>query len=104
MIQAANVGIGIEGKEGRQASLASDFSITQFKHIGNLILWHGRLSYKRTAKLSGFVIHRGLIIAVMQIMFICLFYWLALPVFNGWLMLGYTTVYTMLPVFTIILD
>src|SRR5207302_9261701 len=31
MIQAANVGIGIVGKEGRQASLAADFSITQFK-------------------------------------------------------------------------
>jgi phospholipid-translocating ATPase len=28
MIQAANVGIGVEGKEGKQASLASDFSIT----------------------------------------------------------------------------
>jgi len=27
MIQSANVGIGIEGKEGKQAALASDFSI-----------------------------------------------------------------------------
>ncbi len=31
MIQAADVGIGIVGKEGRQASLAADFSILQFK-------------------------------------------------------------------------
>jgi hypothetical protein len=29
MIQAASVGIGIVGKEGKQASLAADFSITQ---------------------------------------------------------------------------
>ncbi len=28
MIQAADVGIGIVGKEGKQASLAADFSIT----------------------------------------------------------------------------
>jgi len=28
MILEANVGIGIVGKEGKQASLASDFSIT----------------------------------------------------------------------------
>jgi len=27
MIQCADVGIGIEGKEGKQAALASDFSI-----------------------------------------------------------------------------
>jgi len=34
MIQAADAGIGIVGKEGRQAALASDFALTQFSHIG----------------------------------------------------------------------
>ena len=29
LTQAASVGIGIVGKEGKQASLAADFSITQ---------------------------------------------------------------------------
>ena len=37
MILAADVGIGIEGKEGKQASLAADFSITQFSHVARLI-------------------------------------------------------------------
>ena len=37
MIQAANVGVGIVGKEGNQASLAADFSITQFSHLTRLI-------------------------------------------------------------------
>ena len=60
MIQAASVGIGIVGKEGMQASLASDFSMTQFSHIGRLLLVHGRNSYKRSASLSQFVIHRGM--------------------------------------------
>ena len=64
MIQAAHVGIGIVGKEGQQASLAADFSVNEFKVIEELILWHGRLSYKRTAKLGNFVFHRGLIISV----------------------------------------
>ena len=45
MIQEADVGIGIVGKEGMQASLASDFSITQFSFLKDLILWHGRMSY-----------------------------------------------------------
>ena len=52
MILEANVGIGIVGKEGKQASLASDFSINQFSYLRRLILWHGRLSYKRSAVLS----------------------------------------------------
>lgn len=64
MILEANVGIGIVGKEGKQASLASDFSIDQFSYLRRLVLWHGRLSYKRSAVLSQFVIHRGLIIAI----------------------------------------
>lgn len=69
MIQAADVGVGIVGKEGRQASLAADFSIEQFYHLVKLLVWHGRNSYKRSAKLAQFVIHRGLIIAVCQTMF-----------------------------------
>ena len=31
MIQEAHVGIGVEGKEGKQAALASDFSVKEFK-------------------------------------------------------------------------
>lgn len=63
--------MGIEGKEGKQAALASDFSILKFKYLNVLLLWHGnnaiklgRLSYKRSALLSQFVVHRGLIISV----------------------------------------
>ena len=41
-LQAAHAGIGIEAKEGKQASLAADFSITQFSHLCRLILVHGR--------------------------------------------------------------
>ena len=52
MILEANVGIGIVGKEGKQASLASDFSINEFSYLRRLILWHGRLSYKRSACMS----------------------------------------------------
>ena len=52
MILEANVGIGIVGKEGKQASLASDFSINEFQYVRRLMLWHGRLSYKRSAVLS----------------------------------------------------
>jgi len=38
MIQAADAGIGIEGKEGRQASLAADFSIPQFSFVAPLLV------------------------------------------------------------------
>ena len=31
------IGVGIVGKEGRQASLAADFSVTQFSHLTKLM-------------------------------------------------------------------
>jgi phospholipid-translocating ATPase len=104
MIQSAHVGIGVEGKEGHQASLAADFSISEFKYLSDLILWHGRLSYIRTAKLANFIFHRGMIISVIQFIFIVLFYYSALPVYNGYMMLGYSTIFTSLPVFALVLD
>ena len=104
MILEGHVGIGIVGKEGKQASLAADFSINQFSFLKRLILWHGRQSYKRSSMLSQFVIHRGLIISVIQAVFSIVFYFVAIPIYNGYLMLGYATVYTSLPVFSIVLD
>nr|XP_058896445.1 probable phospholipid-transporting ATPase IIB isoform X6 [Kogia breviceps] len=88
MIQAADCGIGIEGKEGRQASLAADFSVPQFKHIGRLLMVHGRSSYKRSAALSQFVMHRGLIISTMQAVFSSVFYFASVPLYQGFLMVG----------------
>nr|XP_039267375.1 probable phospholipid-transporting ATPase IIB [Styela clava] len=104
MIQTAHCGIGIVGKEGRQASLAADFSVTQFKHVGPLLVVHGRNSYKRSASLSQFIIHRGLIISVMQAVFSSVFYFSSVSIYQGILMVGYTTIYTMFPVFSLVLD
>jgi len=104
MIQAASVGIGIVGKEGMQASLASDFSMTKFSHIARLLLVHGRNSYKRSASLSQFVIHRGLIITTMQAVFSAVFYFSSVSLYPGALMVGYATLFTQLPVFSLVLD
>ncbi|KAJ8949373.1 hypothetical protein NQ314_008233 [Rhamnusium bicolor] len=98
MIQQADAGIGIEGREGKQASLAGDFSIPQFSHLARLLLVHGRKSYKRSASLAQFVIHRGLIISTMQAVFSSVFYLSSVALYQGFLMVGYATVYTMFPV------
>jgi phospholipid-translocating ATPase len=104
MIQAADVGIGIVGKEGKQASLAADFSITQFHHLTKLLVWHGRNSYKRSAKLAQFIMHRGLIISVCQTMYSIAGHFDPKGLFINWLMIGYATVYTNAPVFSLVFD
>lgn len=104
MIQAADVGVGIVGKEGRQASLAADFSIEQFHHLVKLLVWHGRNSYKRSAKLAQFVIHRGLIIAVCQTMYSIALKFEPEGLYKDWLLVGYATIYTAAPVLSLVLD
>jgi phospholipid-translocating ATPase len=50
MIQEAHVGVGISGKEGMQAALASDFVIGQFRFLSRLLLVHGHWSYYRISE------------------------------------------------------
>lgn len=73
-------------------------------HVTRLLLWHGRLSYKRSASLGQFVVHRGLIITINQMIFILVFYFCSIAIYNGWLMMGYSTVFTCLPVLSLIMD
>jgi phospholipid-translocating ATPase len=40
----------------------------------------------------------------MQAIFTTIFYFVAVPIFNGFLMLGYSTFFTVLPVFSLIFD
>ena len=104
MIQEADVGIGIVGKEGLQASLAADYSIKEFKSLSVLLLWWGRISYKNTSTMANFIMHRGLIISFNQFMFSCIFYFNPVPLYSGFLSFGYSTIFTSLPSICVLLD
>jgi phospholipid-translocating ATPase len=43
--------VGISGEEGRQAVMASDYAIAQFRYLSKLLLVHGRWSYLRTSEM-----------------------------------------------------
>ena len=104
MIQEADMGIGIVGKEGLQASLAADYSIKEFKTLSILLLWWGRNAYKNTATVANFVIHRGLIISLNQFIFSLIFYYNAVALYNGMLCFGYSTAFTFFPSISLLLD
>ncbi|KAG7248220.1 hypothetical protein CRUP_021449, partial [Coryphaenoides rupestris] len=58
MILEAHVGIGIKGKEGRQAVRNSDYAIPKLKHLKKLILAHGHLYYVRIAHLVQYFFYK----------------------------------------------
>lgn len=62
MIQKANVGIGISGREGRQAVMASDFAIGQFRFLVPLLLVHGHWNYQRMAYMILYNFYRNSIL------------------------------------------
>ena len=51
MITVADIGVGISGKEGQQASRASDYAIAQFRFLRNLLFVHGREAYRKNSYL-----------------------------------------------------
>jgi len=104
MIQEADVGIGIVGKEGLQASLAADYSIKEFRSLSVLLLWWGRIAYKNTSTMANFIIHRGLVISMNQFIFSCVFYFNPVPIYSGFLSFGYSTIFTSLPSVSVLLD
>ncbi|XP_078802202.1 putative phospholipid-transporting ATPase IF isoform X13 [Oryzias latipes] len=60
MIQEAHVGIGIMGKEGRQAVRNSDYAIARFKFLAKLLLVHGHFYYIRIATLVQYFFYKTL--------------------------------------------
>jgi magnesium-transporting ATPase (P-type) len=50
MLQAADVGVGLMGREGRQAANNADFAFGRFEALTRLMLVHGRLADYRLSR------------------------------------------------------
>ena len=61
MIQKADVGVGIAGREGMQAAMASDFSMARFQYLVKLLLVHGHWSYSRLARLMLYFFYKNVV-------------------------------------------
>eukprot|EP00241_Pyramimonas_parkeae_P000712 CAMPEP_0114248118 /NCGR_PEP_ID=MMETSP0058-20121206/13395_1 /TAXON_ID=36894 /ORGANISM="Pyramimonas parkeae, CCMP726" /LENGTH=1017 /DNA_ID=CAMNT_0001361489 /DNA_START=230 /DNA_END=3280 /DNA_ORIENTATION=+ len=59
MIKAAHIGVGVSGREGRQAVLASDYAVGQFRFLTRLLLVHGRWSYLRNKEVVMYAFYKN---------------------------------------------
>ena len=64
MINAANIGVGIAGLEGQQATRASDFAIGRFSFLKNLLLQHGRENYRRNTYAISYIFYKNVLLVI----------------------------------------
>ncbi|EDQ88256.1 uncharacterized protein MONBRDRAFT_26477 [Monosiga brevicollis MX1] len=98
MIREAHVGVGILGKEGRQAARSSDYSIGQFRFLKPLLLVHGHYCYWRIAYTIQFFFYKNLAYILP-----CLFYgpislFSAQVIYEQWNLTFWNLFFTSLPV------
>lgn len=69
MIQEANVGVGMFGSEGTAAVRASDFAISQFRFLLNLMLVHGQRNLYRSAVVIGYSFYKNAVLVTTLLLF-----------------------------------
>ena len=92
MIQEAQIGIGISGREGRQAVNSSDFAIAQFRFLRRLLFVHGRTNYVRNSLLVSFSLYKSYVLT--GVMFLYVFYtnFSAQNIFNSFMQSTYNVI------------
>jgi len=84
MIQEAHVGVGISGKEGKQAVNASDFAIAQFRFLETLVLIHGRWDFFRLSVVVLFSFYKNAVMAGILIVYNGETLFSGTPIFDEW--------------------
>ena len=100
MIQQANIGVGICGKEGTQAVQASDFYFSQFKSLKPLLLVHGRYAYMRISLFILYYFYKNFLSVFTEIWFAFFSGFSGQIFFLDWLPAMYNTFWTSWPCLT----
>eukprot|EP00039_Didymoeca_costata_P029275 m.23933 g.23933 ORF g.23933 m.23933 type:complete len:1186 (+) comp7556_c0_seq2:349-3906(+) len=98
MIREADVGIGIFGKEGRQAARASDFALGKFCFLKKLLLVHGHYCYNRTSYTIQYFFYKNFVMMLPVILYGAASLYSSEPLYDSWLLMCWNMVFTAGPV------
>lgn len=105
MLKEANVGVGIQGKEGNQAALNSDFSIIRFRNIHKLLLCYGHNTLVRFSKLTLNAFYKNLYFILIQYFYNYYNMGTGFPVYNNIFLNYFNTFYTaLIPISIVLFD
>uniref|UniRef100_A0A672PDE0 Phospholipid-transporting ATPase n=1 Tax=Sinocyclocheilus grahami TaxID=75366 RepID=A0A672PDE0_SINGR len=98
MILEAHVGIGIKGKEGRQAVRNSDYAVPKLKHLKKLLLAHGHLYYVRIAHLVQYFFYKNLCFILPQFLYQFFCGYSQQPLYDAAYLTMYNICFTSMPI------
>ncbi|KAL4317184.1 hypothetical protein HN51_071163 [Arachis hypogaea] len=98
MLQEADIGVGINGAEGMQAVMASDFAIAQFRFLERLLLVHGHWCYRRISMMICYFFYKNIAFGFTLFWFEAYASFSGQAAYNDWYMSFYNVFFTSLPV------
>ncbi|XP_011693120.1 PREDICTED: probable phospholipid-transporting ATPase IF [Wasmannia auropunctata] len=98
MIQEAHVGIGILGKEGRQAAISADFAFSKFKYLRKALLVHGHWYYLRISFLMQFFFYKNVVFITPQVLFGIHNGFSTQELYDGIFLMGFNLIFTSFPI------
>lgn len=101
MIQSADIGVGITGKEGFQAARSADYSIAQFRFLLKLLLVNGRYNYVRTSKFVLCTFYKELLFYLTQCIYQRYTLFSGSSLYESWSLSMFNTLFTSLCVICI---
>ncbi|GMH13264.1 hypothetical protein Nepgr_015105 [Nepenthes gracilis] len=105
MIQVADVGVGISGQEGRQAVMASDFAVGQFRFLVPLLFVHGHWNYQRMGYLILYNFYRNSVFVLLMFWYTLFTDYTLTTAITEWSSMLYSVIYTSFPTIAVgILD
>ena len=97
MIQTADIGVGIFGREGTQAARAADYAIRQFKDLRRLVMIHGRYSMVRNSLLIKVSFFKNIAVFISQFFFAFYSKFSGQTIFEDWFMTFFNIFMTSVP-------
>ncbi|KAL3847179.1 hypothetical protein ACJMK2_018103 [Sinanodonta woodiana] len=99
MIQEADVGLGMMGKEGRQAVRNSDYAFARFKFLRRALLMHGHYYYIRLSNLVLYFFYKNVAFITSQLFYQFFVSFSQQSVYDGFYLMFYNITMTSLPIF-----
>lgn len=97
MIQAADVGVGMNGLEGTQAARSSDFSIAKFRFLVKLLLVHGAWSFHRISRVILYMMYKNFVLVLCQFWFAFFNSFSSQSAFNPYLLVLFNSLFSVAP-------